>query len=185
MPTAMNFITYLLTYFLYSVVKTGRGERELKRPSPHDGGGRGALKFDSLSFFIIGGEDDFLLEPLHAGESREAAHCLPKHAAYVGRRRPEWQRMRSVSRLISCSSLLNAILLRSQLGRSFGDVDPSREAPPRGLHLTGGERSHPLTGGSTGCLGSTGAQASMIAATRAATDRFGASSSSSSSFGCS
>ena len=44
----------------YSVLKTGKDEREQKRPSLHDGSGGVTLKLDPPSFSIIGGEGDFL-----------------------------------------------------------------------------------------------------------------------------
>ena len=80
---------------------------------------------------LDGGGGDSLPAPPRAGESQEAAQCLPKRAAYVGRRRPGLRRARSVSRLISCSTtdfptrmLLTceggALLLDSLLWRGLG-----------------------------------------------------------------
>ena len=63
-------LTYLLTFVFYwvhdFVQKTGRDEREQKRPSLLDGSGKGTLMLDPLSFSIIGAERDFLLETPHA-----------------------------------------------------------------------------------------------------------------------
>ena len=74
------------------------------RPRLHVNVGRCALRCMPFSFSIIGGGGDSLLSPAHAGESQEAALCLPRRAAYVGRRRQGLRLRRSVSRPISCST---------------------------------------------------------------------------------
>ena len=75
----------LSTYLLYSV--QGKLEEANAKRNGHVGSDSGTRLLDPLSFSIIGGEGDFLPGPPHAGEPQEAARCLPKHAAYVGRRR--------------------------------------------------------------------------------------------------
>ena len=81
----------------------GRTPKE-ERPILHDDVGRWTRHCTPLTFWIIEGGGDSLLAPLRAGESQEAARCLPRRAAYGGRRRQGLRLRRSVSRPISCST---------------------------------------------------------------------------------
>ena len=102
--TSLNLVVYLLTYILRMCERwEGRTPKE-ERPILHDDVGRWTRHCTPLTFRIIGGGGDSLLAPLRAEESPEAARCLPRRAAYGGRRRQGLRLRRSVSRPISCST---------------------------------------------------------------------------------
>ena len=136
----------------------GRTPQE-ERPRLHDDVGRWTRHCTPLTFWIIEGGGDSLLAPLRAEESPEAARCLPRRAAYGGRRRQGLRLRRSVSRQISfrgvtptaASPAEGAFIAALWTRRSSGPLDwlrlipkPSLPPPHQGKVLWTRRSSGPL-----------------------------------------